>query len=173
MPSEVVFIGGPSGVGKSSVGVEVHAQLSASDVPHCVVDGDFLDMAHPAPWEHGLAERNLAAMWANYRALGYTRLLYVNTASVLPTVMGTLLSALGGDISAIAVLLTCTDDTARLRLSEREKGSALNRHIELSAQMAVTLEMSCPPAVHRISTDARSVQSVAADVIRLTGWLPG
>ena len=31
-----------------------------------------------------LAERNLATMWSNYRALGYRRLVYLNTASVLP-----------------------------------------------------------------------------------------
>ncbi|MCB9418116.1 MAG: adenylyl-sulfate kinase, partial [Mycolicibacterium sp.] len=55
MADEVVFIGGPSGVGKSSVGLEMHAQLSAADVSHCVIDGDFLDMAYPTPWEHGLA----------------------------------------------------------------------------------------------------------------------
>lgn len=170
---EVVFIGGPSGVGKSSVGLEMHAQLSAADVSHCVIDGDFLDMAHPTPWEHGLAERNLAAIWANYRALGYTRLIYTNTASVLPTVMQGLLESLGGDVRATAVLLTCTEDTARQRLSERETGSALHRHIELSRQMAGTLETNCPPTVHRVSTDNRSVQSVAADVIRLTAWLRG
>ena len=58
MADEVVFIGGPSGVGKSSVGLEMHAQLSAADVSHCVIDGDFLDMAYPTPWEHGLAERS-------------------------------------------------------------------------------------------------------------------
>jgi hypothetical protein len=26
-------------------------------------------MAYPPPWEQKLAERNLAAMWGNYRAL--------------------------------------------------------------------------------------------------------
>ncbi len=173
MADEVVFIGGPSGVGKSSVGLEMHAQLIAADVSHCVVDGDFLDMAHPTPWEHGLAERNLAAIWANYRALGYTKLIYTNTVSVLPAVMQALLGAMGGDLEAVTVLLTCTEDTARQRLTGREKGSALNRHIELSTQMAITLEATCPPTVHRVPTDTRSIQSVAADVIRLTGWLPG
>ncbi|OBC10915.1 hypothetical protein A5784_36035 [Mycobacterium sp. 852013-50091_SCH5140682] len=65
-------IGGRSGTGKTSVGFEMHAQLSATDIPHCLIDGDFLDMAHPTPsQEHALAERNLAAMWANYRTLGY------------------------------------------------------------------------------------------------------
>ncbi|PND54494.1 hypothetical protein CRM90_27695 [Mycobacterium sp. ENV421] len=173
MADEVVFIGGPSGVGKSSVGLEMHAQLSAADVSHCVIDGDFLDMAYPTPWEHGLAERNLAAIWANYRALGYTRLIYTNTVSVLPTVMQALLDAMGGNVEAVAVLLTCTEDTARQRLTQREKGSALNRQIELSTQMAVALEATCPSTVHRVPTDTCSIQSVAAAVIRLTGWLPG
>lgn len=172
MTGEVIFIGGPSGVGKTSVGFEMHAQLSARDVSHCVIDGDFLDMAHPTPWEHGLAERNLAAIWANYLALGYTRLIYTNTVSVLPTVMEALLEAMGGDVEAVAVLMTCTGATARKRLGEREKGSELHRHVELSTQMAVTLEANCPPAVHRVRTDARSVCSIAAEVIRLTGWLP-
>lgn len=173
MADEVVFIGGPSGVGKSSVGLEMHAQLSAAEVSHCVIDGDFLDMAHPTPWEHRLAERNLAAMWTNYRALGYTRLIYTNTVSVLPTVMQSLLQAMGGDLEAVAILLTCNEDTARQRLGEREKGSALNHHIELSRKMAVTLEADCPPTVHRVPTDTRSIQSVAAHVIRLTAWLTG
>jgi len=167
----VVFIGGPSGVGKTSVALEVHAQLSAVEVSHCVIDGDFLDMAHPAPWEHGLTERNLSAMWANYRALGYSRLVYTNTVSVLPSVMESLVEAMGGDVEAVAVLLTCTAETARKRLRERERGSELARHIESSSQMAATLEANCPPGVHRVATDNRSVHSVAADVIRLTGWL--
>lgn len=34
MAYEVVFIGGPSGVGKSSVDLEMHAQLSAADFSH-------------------------------------------------------------------------------------------------------------------------------------------
>lgn len=172
MVEDVVFIGGPSGAGKTSVGFEMHAQLSAGDVSHCVIDGDFLDMAHPVPWEHGLAEANLSAMWTNYRALGYNRLIYMNTVSVLPTVMESLLEAMGQDVEAVAVLLTCTEDTARKRLSQREKGSELARHIESSTQMTVTLEADCPATVHRVPTDDRSVGSVAADVVRLTRWFP-
>jgi hypothetical protein len=91
--SEVLFIGGRSGVGKTSVAYELHSQLAAKDVRHCLIEGDNLDMAHPAPWVHGLAEKNLAAMWQNYRELGYRRLIYTNTVSVrltqeLATAMG-------------------------------------------------------------------------------------
>jgi hypothetical protein len=40
-----------------------------------VIEGDNLDMAFPQAWEHNLAERKLAAIWANYRALGYQRMI--------------------------------------------------------------------------------------------------
>ena len=58
-------------------------------------------------------------MWANYRALGYRRISYVNTASVLEKAMGGLTAAMGGGPRVTAVLLTCSDTTARQRLAQR------------------------------------------------------
>jgi deoxyadenosine/deoxycytidine kinase len=170
MVSEVVFLGGPSGVGKTSVGFEVHAQLSAAAISHCLIDGDFLDMAYPPPWERGLAERNLAAMWTNYRALGYRRLIYTNTVSVLPDVTEQLTAALSGAPKVFSVLLTCTQDSARERLIQREVGSTLDQHLASSTDMAARLERAAPDWVHRIPTDDRTVGDIAADVIHLTGW---
>ncbi|MDP9224238.1 MAG: hypothetical protein M3P18_10345 [Actinomycetota bacterium] len=63
----MLFIGGHSGVGKSAAAFELHAQLSKQEVKHCVIEGDTLDLAYPAPWGHHLAERNLSAIWNNYR----------------------------------------------------------------------------------------------------------
>lgn len=165
-----VFLGGRSGTGKSSVGYEMHAQLSAARVRHCLIEGDNLDQAYPPPWEHGLAERNLAAMWANYRALGYRRMIYTNTASVLPDVMDELTAAMGDGPELTAVLLTCTDATARERLAGREIGTALDWHVERSDLMARELDRGAPGWVHRVATDGRPVAGIAADVIRLTGW---
>jgi 2-phosphoglycerate kinase len=34
MSSDVVFVGGRSGTGKTSVGFEMHAQLSTADISH-------------------------------------------------------------------------------------------------------------------------------------------
>ena len=81
----MLLIGGRSGVGKSSVARECHAALGAAGVRHCLIDGDMLDMVSPTPWVHGLAERNPTAMWTNYRILGYRRLIFINSACVLPT----------------------------------------------------------------------------------------
>jgi hypothetical protein len=167
--SEVLFIGGRSGVGKSSVGNEIHAQLSAHGVRHCFIEGDNLDMAHPPPWEHGLAERNLSAMWRNYTSIGHSRLIYTNTASV--KCIDELVSAMGDDPRVSAVLLTATDATARERLGRREIGSALDWHVDRSNQVAEELDDFAPGWVHRVSTDGRSVADISQELMGLTGWV--
>lgn len=142
--SKALFIGGRAGVGKTTLGYQIHAQLSAARIQHCLIEGDNLDMAWPAPHEHGLAEQNLAAMWANYRALGYRRMIYTNTASVFEKILSELTAAMGDSPQVTAVLLTCTDTTARQRLAQREIGSELNWHIERSDLMARRLNKHAP-----------------------------
>ncbi|MEU8608284.1 hypothetical protein AB0C29_09815 [Actinoplanes sp. NPDC048791] len=168
MRSEVLFLGGRAGVGKTSVGTEIHVRLSARQVRHCLIEGDNLDLAYPPPWEHGLAERNLAAMWANYRVLGYRRLIYTNTVSV--RFVDALTTAMGDDPRVTAVLLTADDGTARQRLARREIGTALQRHVERSDIAARELAELSPEWVHRIATDGRPVADLATEIIELTGW---
>lgn len=81
--SETLCLGHRVGAGKTTVGYEIHAQLSEAQVPHCLIDGDNLDMACPPPQEHGLAERNLAATWATYRAQGSARAAATSSGSVI------------------------------------------------------------------------------------------
>jgi hypothetical protein len=166
--SEALFIGGRSGVGKSSVGNEIHVQLSAAGLRHCLIEGDNLDMAFPPPWKHDLAERNLAAMWANYRELDYRRMIYTNTVSV--KVVDELTAAMGDDPRVTAVLLTANDVTARQRLAQREIGTALEWHVNRSDIAARELEQLSPTWVHRVATDGRSVADIAAEIVALTGW---
>jgi hypothetical protein len=167
--SEVLFVGGRSGVGKSSVGHEVHAQLTAADVRHAFIEGDMMDLAHPPPWEDRMAERNLAAMWANYRADGYRRLVYTGTVTVRFTVE--LAAAMGDEPRVHAVLLTASDATAHARLARRELGGGYELHVARSDIAARSLEASVPQWVHRVATDGRMVAAIAAEVVALTGWL--
>jgi hypothetical protein len=125
-------------------------------------------MAYPPPWEHGLAEKNLALMWRNYLDLGYRRLIYTNTNSVCS--VEELVAAIGGRPRVVAVLLTATDDTIRERLVQREIGSALDEHIDRSRRAALQLEKEAPEWVVRVDTHARTVASIAEELIRLTGW---
>jgi hypothetical protein len=173
MASEVLLLGGRSGVGKSSVASECHAALGAAGVRHCLIDGDMLDMAYPTPWEHGLAERNLTAMWTNYRTLGYRRLIFINSACVLPTEAGKLAAAMGDDPRIVPVMLTCTDATAAQRLGRREIGQQLNQHLDASTRMATALTNGVDATTYRIPTDDRTVADVTAAVIACTGWVHG
>lgn len=88
--TELLLIGGRSGVGKTAVAAEIFNLLPAADVRHAWIEGDFLDLAHPTPWLQGfhLAEQNLAAVWRNYQAAGYQRLIYTNRPPCCPRRLG-------------------------------------------------------------------------------------
>ncbi len=169
-PTHVIFIGGRSGVGKSSVAAEASQILARADIRHAVIEGDNLDQAYPQPWRDGidLAEQNLAAMWKNYRAIGYSRLIFTNTVSVMQ--ITALSAALGVDTRASAILLTATDATAAHRLAQREIGTALEEHIDRSNAAARKLD-AADSTVSRIATDDRSVAEIAHDVLVRAGWL--
>lgn len=160
MTSHLLLLGGRSGVGKSSAAFALHDRLAADGVRHAVVEGDLLDLAWPVPWEHRLAERNLAAVWANYRDLGYERLIYTNTVSVLHA--DEIAAAMGDGPVVTSVLLTASDDVARTRLACRETGDALAAHVERSDAAARRLDGDAGSKVHRVSTDGRTVAEVAA-----------
>ncbi|WP_084962897.1 adenylyl-sulfate kinase [Thermoactinospora rubra] len=68
----VLWLSGPSGVGKSSIGWEVFAQLSRRGVKAAFVDADQIGLCHPLPegMTHRLRARNLAAMWPHFRQEG-------------------------------------------------------------------------------------------------------
>ncbi|GAA1280735.1 hypothetical protein Psi02_67110 [Planotetraspora silvatica] len=64
----LLWLSGPTGVGKSTVGWEVFAQLSRAGVKTAFVDADQISLCYPMPEgvTHRLRARNLAAMWPNF-----------------------------------------------------------------------------------------------------------
>ena len=170
---DVLLIGGRAGVGKSTAGWEVSAQLRDAGVGHALVEGDNLDQIFPAPAgdpdRSAITEANLAVMWRNYAALGCRRLVYTNTVSVLESDL--IDRAVGGGVRITSVLLTAGDDMARRRLGQREVGSQLEAHVLRGAKMAAHLEAVAPAGVHRIGTDGRAAVDVARAIIDLAGWV--
>src|SRR5665811_248111 len=98
------------------------------------------------------------------------RLIYVNTVSVLEREM--IVRALGedADVQVTGVLLTASDKIARVRLTQREIGSALDVHLERSANASIHLTSTAPGWVHRVPTDGRSVREIAEEIVELSGW---
>ncbi|MFJ5138669.1 AAA family ATPase [Streptomyces sp. NPDC088707] len=174
--AEVLLIGGRAGVGKTTVAWEVSAHLRAETVAHCVIEGDFMGQAHPAPEgdprRRKISERNLTALWSNYAELGYRRLIYTHTVSVLAENEGMFRRAMGANVRIIRVVLTASDATARERLTGRELGSELEHEVAGSARKARILDEQMPPDTVRVETDGRAVVDIAREVASATSWLP-
>ncbi|WP_405523550.1 AAA family ATPase [Streptomyces canus] len=174
--AEVLLLGGRAGVGKTTVGWEVSARLRAARVAHAVIDGDFMGQVHPAPegdpHRATIAERNLTAVWGNYAELGYRRLVYTNTASVLEESTGVFRRAMGASVRIVRVLLTASDETTERRLAGRELGSELEQELRGSARKARMLDERAPAGTLRVGTDGRTVVDIAAEVTAATGWVP-
>ncbi|MBE8470229.1 ATP-binding protein [Streptomyces justiciae] len=172
--SEVLLIGGRAGVGKTTVGWEVSAQLRGAEVAHAVIDGDFMGAVHPAPADDPhralVAERNITAVWGNYAELGCRRLVYTNTVSVLAEATGMWRRVMGDDVRIVRILLTATDETAGQRLTGRELGSELEQELLGSARKARLLDERAPADTLRVVTDGRTVIDIAAEVVAATGW---
>ncbi|MFI5800185.1 hypothetical protein [Streptomyces sp. NPDC051677] len=170
---ELLLIGGGAGVGKTTVGWEISAVLQGRGTAHCLIEGDYMDQIHPAPDDDphraAITERNTAAVWSNYAALGQRRLIYTNTVSVLEEPV--IIRAMGGDeIRSTCVLLTAEEATVRERLAQREIGSQLTAHIERSLRAAQELDEKAPAGTVRIPTDGLTVQDIAVRVIEAAAW---
>jgi hypothetical protein len=105
-------------------------------------------------------------MWRNYRSIGYSRLIFTNTVSVLE--VPALTTALGGKVRSFSVVLTATDGSVTERLALREIGTALDEHIERSRAAAARLDDATD--AYRIATDGRSVREIAHELLSAAGW---
>ncbi|WP_405617564.1 hypothetical protein [Streptomyces sp. NBC_00076] len=170
---ELLLIGGGAGVGKTTVAWEVSAVLQGRGTAHCLIEGDYMDQIHPAPEDDphraAITERNTAAVWSNYSALGQHRLIYTNTVSILEEPMISRAMG-GGEVRATCVLLTAEEATVRERLAQREIGSQLTAHIERSLRAARELDEKAPAGTVRIPTDGRSIEDIAVRVIQAAAW---
>ncbi|MHC3470740.1 ATP-binding protein [Streptomyces sp. 7R007] len=175
--TEALLIGGRAGVGKTTVGWEVSVLLRVAGVAHAIVEADYLGHVHPAPEgdprRSEITERNLTAVWGNFARLGYRRLIYTNTVSVLAESGGMFERAMGADVGLIRVLLTASDETARERLTGREIGSELAAELANSHRKARLPEARTPAVTVRVVTDGRSVGEIAREVVGATGWCGG
>lgn len=135
-----------------------------------------MGQVHPAPEgdpdRSDITERNLAAVWANYARLGYRRLVYTNTVSVLPEAAAMFKRVMGADLRIVRVLLTASDTTAAQRLTARELGSELEHEVRSSLRKARLLDERAPADAVRVATDGRTVVDIAREVLAAAGWDP-
>jgi len=183
-----LWICGPSGVGKSSVGWAVFTQVQAAGVPAAYLDTDQIGFCRPAPPgdpDHDvLRARNVAALWPNFLAAG-ARALIVSGILETPDGVRRFTAAVPG-ASVTIVRLRATPETLRERIFRRGRGGGPPNPGEQAWHGATAARLlagwadsvATAAALERqrigdvcIDTDGRSVQEVAGAIVaQAPGW---
>jgi adenylylsulfate kinase-like enzyme len=164
----VLWLFGPPGVGKSTVGWEIYRQLSAGDQGCAFVDIDQLGMCYPEPSSdpdrYRLKDRNLAAMVAHFADAGAHGLV---VSGVVGPVAGTGLTELDR-AEVVLCRLRADPDELRRRLQSR-RGSFAG--VEDAIAAAVRLDGSRIAGALLDTTNLTVEQTVQA-VLQTSGWAP-
>ena len=168
--TDVLVISGPAGVGKSAAAFEVSLQLQAMDVDHVLIDTDDLDRIYPVPPDLSAITRdNLAAMWRTFAARGASRLILVGVYLDRTDELDWVRHAVPGARFACFRLLA-SDETLAGRVGRREVGSGGAAQLSRTREQVAAMRADRRDEVTEITTDGRSIQDVAADI--LAGWPP-
>jgi hypothetical protein len=174
-PAPVLWVGGPTGVGKSTVAYAVHRQYARAGVPVAYVDLQQIGFLRPAADGDAIAIANLAALWRVHRDAGAHGLI----------VSGDLAPG-HADVFATTTLTGCRLHASPDTLAERLllRGRGLGPPIpgdELRGLPPATLRRIAaraareePPrdGVPRVHTDGLSVEETARQVRLLAGDWP-
>src|SRR6476620_5291439 len=114
----LLIVTGPVGVGKTTVAYEVSTLMAAAELPHACIDMDTLRSCYPAPigdrFNVALGLRNLAAVWANCRAVGATSLVVADFIESRDELRGYREAVPGATISVVRLRATLSTLTGRV-----------------------------------------------------------
>ncbi len=175
------MITGPAGIGKSTLTWALGDALAEAQLPHAIIESDELDRVFPkpdaaqldslAPGARDISQINLAALWANYRALGHTRLIMSGVMLHVGFDKRWIQAAIPN--AAITVIrLRAADATLLERLDRREIGAGRDAQIERSLRQARRMGTEQQGDLLIVETDGRSPAELAADILARLGWLP-
>ncbi len=168
----VLLITGPIGVGKTTVAAEVSERLDEAGIAHAMVDIDSLRWCYPRPphdrFRIGLAMRNLAAVWANFRAAGAMRLILADVVESRDHLDRYRVAVPRAEI--VVVRLAASLSTLTLHVERRELGSGLDRHLQRAFELARVMERNAVEDI-LVNVDGKAVAEITREVLMRTHWL--
>lgn len=170
MTLQLLVLSGTVGVGKTTIGEEIHDVLSERKIANAFFDLDALRHQWPptSPWNADLLVEHLAALWPNLARRDVTHLVLagvMETTQDLDRIREALPPA-----TVTVIRLTAPAEVRASRLRDRmQPGEALDWHLARTVELEAILDTS---AVQMITVDNsdRAPKDVAVDVLERAGW---
>ena len=170
MEIPVLVITGPVGVGKTATALALSDCLDDRDVPHALIDLDWLRWCHPSPTEDRfhirLGLQNLAAVWPHYHAAGARRLILADVVESREAV-AEYRQAIPGAILQV-VRLRAPLATIHQRLRDRETAATLDWYLHRAAELDQLMDAQQIGDIS-VDTEGKTPKEVALDVLTRAG----
>lgn len=170
-PTPVLWLMGPSGVGKTTVGRAITSRLGESGVNTALVDTDMIGMCLPAnsddPEHHRLKARNLGALWPVFREAG-ARCLILTGGIEEATHVSLYISHVPGAVVTVCQLRLSGSDH-RARIVERN-GKSIAWADDLIAEGQELDPIAFDDV--RVNTGGLSVEESATQILAAVGNWP-
>jgi hypothetical protein len=168
----ILLVTGPVGVGKTSVAFEMGELLAAADVAYAFFDVDGLTYFHPRPPDDRFGEHfavaALGSLFPKLQAQGVDRLILARVLERREA-LARYESAIPGATITV-VRLTAPLAVIEERIRSREIGAALDWHLARAAELEAHWAAN-PVEDHLVDTNARSVRSIAQEVLSQADWI--
>lgn len=168
----VLVITGTVGVGKTTVAMAISDILDGRGMTHALIDLDWLRWASPRsagdPFNCAMGYRNLAAVWANYRAGGAERLVLVDVVETGAELIDYRQAI--PDATIKVVRLTAPLPTILRRLEGRESGDNLAWHQRRAPELIGIMDRNGIGDL-RIETEGRASTTIALDILSQAAWI--
>lgn len=177
---DVLWVTGPRGVGKSSVGWEVFARFAGAGTTVAYVDLDQIGFVRPES-SHRLKARNLAALWRTFHAEGAEHLVLVGDVDDPSDVERYVRAVPGGDFTVCRLRAGVAALTERMLARGRGEGPPIPGddlvgvpEDELrSRAREIALATEKAPADLVVDTDGLTVEEIATPLYeRLSAGAP-
>jgi chloramphenicol 3-O-phosphotransferase len=168
----MLVLTGPVGVGKTTVAEAISDVLSEHDLAHAVIDQDWLRWCRPCPshdpFNVALGLKNLATVWANYRAAGAERLIIADVVETQSDLAH--YRAAVPDAVLTVMRLHATLPTIHARLAGRDAGESLVWYRQRAAELILLMERNAIGDL-AIDTEGKPVSEIAREIVCRLQWI--
>lgn len=170
----VIVITGPVGAGKSTIAAALSDLLAERDIPHGMIDVDYVRWCHPAPpndrFHAALGRRNIAAVAANYRAAGARVVILADVVEHQEQRGEYEIAIPNADVRIVRLRVPMDLIAERLKARQRDSGDSLEWHLKRAPELeAIMSAREIGDLV--IDVGRRSPQEVSTEIARRLGLM--